>query len=61
MEVKEIPISMIIRSLCRMRLEYDYEYEELLASIRKSGVQVPIRVKKVKGDYRLFAGMTTVL
>ena len=56
MEVKEIPISRIIGSLCRMRLEYDYEHEELLASIRRSGVQVPIRVKKVKGGYLLFAG-----
>jgi hypothetical protein len=36
-----------------MRLEHDYEHEELLASIRKSGVQIPIRVKKVKGGYLL--------
>ena len=56
MEVKEIPIAKITGSLCRMRLEKDYEHEELLASIRKSGVQVPIRVKKVKGGYLVFAG-----
>lgn len=56
MEIKEIRISAIVGSLCRMRLEYDYEKEELLASIREYGVFNPIKVKKVKGGYEIFAG-----
>ncbi len=56
MAIKKIPISEIIGSLCRTRLEYDYEREELLTSIKKSGVQNPVKVKKVKGGYKVFAG-----
>jgi len=56
MEVKEIPIAKITGSLCRMRLEKDYEREELLASIRERGVMEPIKVKKVKGGYLNFTG-----
>ncbi len=55
-EVKEIAIEKIIGSLCRMRLEYDYEQEELGMSIRGCGVLNPIKVKPVKGGYKIFAG-----
>ncbi len=43
MEVKEIQVSKILGTLCRMRLEYDYEKDELLESIREYGVLNPIR------------------
>lgn len=56
MEVKEIEISKIIGSLCKMRLERDYEREELLASIKECGVMEPIKVKKVNGGYKNFTG-----
>ena len=56
MEVSEIPVDKITGSLCRMRLEFDYEKEELLISIKDSGVLDPIKVKKAKGGYVLFAG-----
>ena len=56
MEVREIKISEILGSLCRMRLERDYEREELLASIKECGVMDPIKVKKVKGGYMNFTG-----
>lgn len=56
MEVKEIPISKIVGSLCRIRLKKDYEREELLASIEECGVMEPIKVKKVKGGYKNFTG-----
>lgn len=55
-EVREILISKIIGSLCRMRLEYDYEQEELGMSIRECGVLNPIKVKPVKGGFKIFAG-----
>jgi ParB family chromosome partitioning protein len=55
-EVREILISKIIGSVCRMRLEYDYEQEELGESIRECGVLNPIKVKPVKGGYMIFAG-----
>ena len=48
MEIKEIEISRIKGSPCRMRLERDYERDELLASIKECGVMEPIKVKKVK-------------
>ena len=56
MEVREIKISEIKGSLCRMRLEKDYEREELLASIKECGVMESIKVKKVKGGYMNFTG-----
>ena len=56
MEIREIPIEKIVGSLCRMRLEFDYEKDELLASIRKYGVMNPIKVKAVKSGYLIFAG-----
>ncbi len=42
--VMEVPISKIKGSLCKMRLEKDYEREELLASIAKHGVTNPIKI-----------------
>jgi len=56
MEIKKIPISKIAGSLCKMRLEKDYEAEEMLASIDDRGVMDPIKVKKVADGYLLFAG-----
>ncbi len=56
MEIKSIPISEITGSLCKMRLEKDYEAEEMLASIEERGVMDPIKVKKVADGYLLFAG-----
>jgi ParB family transcriptional regulator, chromosome partitioning protein len=56
MEVREIEISRIGGSLCRMRLERDYERDELLASIRECGVMEPIKVKKVGDGYLNFTG-----
>ena len=56
MEIRDIPIDKIVGSLCRMRLEFDYEKDELLASIRKYGVMNPIKVKAVKSGYLIFAG-----
>ena len=56
MEVSEIPVEKITGSLCRMRLEFDYEKESLLISIKASGVLDPIKVKKTRGGYVLFAG-----
>lgn len=56
MEVREIQINKILGSLCRMRLERDYEKEEMLTSIAKCGVMNPIKVKKVKDGYKIFAG-----
>jgi ParB family transcriptional regulator, chromosome partitioning protein len=55
-EVKEIQISEIVGSLCKMRLEEDYEKEELMASIAKYGVMNPIKVKRGKNGYMVFAG-----
>lgn len=55
-EVRKIAISEIIGSLCRMRLEYDYEAEELGISIRECGVLNPIKVKPVQGGYMIFVG-----
>jgi len=55
-EVREIKISEIVGSLCRMRLEKDYEKEELMASIKRRGVMNPIKIKKTKKGYLLFAG-----
>ena len=37
-EVREIQIPEIVGSLCKMRLEEDYEKEEMMASIAKHGV-----------------------
>ncbi len=56
MEIREIEISRIGGSLCRMRLEKDYERDELLASIRECGVMEPIKVKKVGDGYLNFTG-----
>ncbi|MDP8236802.1 MAG: ParB/RepB/Spo0J family partition protein [Candidatus Erginobacter occultus] len=56
MEIKAIPISKITGSLCKMRLEKDYEAEEMLASIADRGVMDPIKVKKAGDGYLLFAG-----
>ncbi|MDP8214831.1 MAG: ParB N-terminal domain-containing protein [Candidatus Euphemobacter frigidus] len=53
-EVREIKISEIVGSLCRMRLEKDYEKEELMASIKRRGVMNPIKVKKTKKGCLLF-------
>ncbi len=39
-----------------MRLEKDYEAEEMLASIEERGVMDPIKAKKVGDGYLLFAG-----
>jgi len=55
-EVKKIRISEILGSLCKMRLEEDYEKEELMASIARWGVTNPIKVKKVKNGFMIFAG-----
>ncbi|MFH1037481.1 MAG: ParB/RepB/Spo0J family partition protein [PVC group bacterium] len=56
-EGREILVSDIVGSLCRMRLEEDYEREEMLASIKKHGVMNPVKVKKAqKGGYMIFAG-----
>jgi ParB family transcriptional regulator, chromosome partitioning protein len=55
-EVKEIQISEIVGSLCKMRLEEDYEKEEMMASIAKHGVMNPIKVKRTKNGYMIFAG-----
>jgi len=56
MEIKRIQISKIIGNLCKMRLEKDYEAEELLESISDRGVMNPVKVMPVKNDYLLFAG-----
>jgi len=56
MEIKRIQISKIIGSLCKMRLEKDYEAEELLESISDRGVMNPVKVMPVKNGYLLFAG-----
>ncbi len=56
MEIKEIGISKITGSLCKMRLEKDYEAEEMLASVEDRGVMDPLKVKKVKDGYLLFSG-----
>ena len=56
MEIKEVLLSEIKGSLCRMRLEKDYEQEEMLASIGECGVMNPVKLKKVKDGYLLFAG-----
>lgn len=56
MEIKRIQISKIIGSLCKMRLEKDYEAEELLESISERGVLNPVKVVPVKGGYLIFAG-----
>ena len=56
MEIKRIQISKIIGSLCKMRLEKDYEAKELLESISDRGVMNPVKVMPVKNDYLLFAG-----
>ena len=56
MEMKRIQISKIIGSLCKMRLEKDYEAEELLESISDRGVMIPVKLKPVKGGYLIFAG-----
>jgi len=55
-EVREIQISEILGSLCKMRLEEDYEKEEMMVSIAKHGVMNPIKVKKTKKGYMIFAG-----
>ncbi len=56
-EGREILVSDIVGSLCRMRLEEDYEREEMLVSVKKHGVMNPVKVKKAKkGGYILFAG-----
>lgn len=55
-KVNEIQISEIVGSLCKMRLEEDYEKEELMASIAKHGVINPIKVKRTKKGYMIFAG-----
>ncbi len=56
MEVKEIAISQIKGSLCKMRLEKDYEKEEMVESIGECGVMNPVKVKKVKDGYLIFTG-----
>ena len=55
-EVREIQLLEIVGSLCKMRLEEDYEKEELMASIAKHGVMNPIKVKRTKKGYMIFAG-----
>lgn len=55
-EVREIKISEIVGSLCKMRLEEDYEKEEMMVSIAKHGVINPIKVKSKKKGYMIFAG-----
>jgi len=56
MEIKKIQISKIIGSLCKMRLEKDYEADEMKASISDRGVMIPVKLKPVKGGYLSFAG-----
>jgi len=56
MEIKRIAISKIIGSLCKMRLEKDYEAEALLESISDRGVMNPVKVMPVKNGYLIFAG-----
>ena len=56
MEIKSIAISKIIGSLCKMRLERDYEASALLESISDRGVMNPVKVMPVKNGYLIFAG-----
>ncbi|MEA1928648.1 MAG: ParB/RepB/Spo0J family partition protein [Candidatus Auribacterota bacterium] len=56
MEIKRIRVSKIISSLCKMRLEKDYEEEEMRESISDRGVMNPVKLKPVEGGYRIFAG-----
>lgn len=56
MEIKRIPISKITGSLCKMRLENDYEAEELKESIDNQGVMNPVKLKQLNKGYIIFAG-----
>ena len=56
MKIQRIQISKIIGSLCKMRLEKDYEAEELLESVSDRGVMNPVKLKPVKNGYLIFAG-----
>ena len=59
--VMEVPISKIKGSLCKMRLEKDYEAEELRGSIEEQGVMNPVKLKKIKDGYLSFAGHRRLL
>lgn len=61
MEIKKIQISKIIGSLCKMRLEKDYEADEMKESISDRGVMIPVKLKPVKGGYLSFAGHRRLL
>lgn len=56
MKIQRIQISKIIGSLCKMRLEKDYEADEMRESIEDRGVMIPIKLKPVEGGYLIFAG-----
>ena len=55
-EISIIPVDNITGALARMRLQEDWEMDELSASIKQNGILNPLMLNRTHNGYVLFAG-----
>ncbi|MEW6535224.1 MAG: ParB/RepB/Spo0J family partition protein [Candidatus Auribacterota bacterium] len=56
LNIQQIGVSKITGSLFQMRLEIDYDMNEMMDSIRANGILNPLMLKKTGKDYLVIAG-----